>query len=330
MNRTFVIIGSIGFVIVVIFGIYFFAIRPESDDLITTRNKLEDALSIAQDKLSEARGVLSKMTDDLSNYFFFGLGIQDQIKDISDIVKQTDFLFKNASGQNPEFLVENFATGDLINEERKKINMILANWQEKTSVLALSKIGLKEAQQIQEEAQAIQAYLASLYGAVGSLTPANSGLSQDTIDSYLFQLPATESVNEIIVSLSESITLESSQNNSGTSTQTNNNSNTSTPPITPEQVLQQQELVEQYEEEVETIQQEIIEVEQQIVDTNPAPSDPPPIVVAPPPIVPTPVVNPNPSPVPVYGTYGSRKIIPTTGIIIQPGPPVLIQGVDDR
>ncbi len=324
MNRIFVVGGALGFIIIVILGIYFFAVRNESDDLITQKNKLEEALGIAQAKLSSAKDVLGRMTDDLSNYFFFGLGIQDQIKDISEIVKQTDFLFINANGQNPEFLVENFSTGDLINEERRKINIILADWQEKTSILSLSKIGLKEAQQIQEEAERIQDYLASLYGAVGGLTPENSGLSQAKIDSYLFQLPATESVSEIITSLATSITTQSSQNNSQTSTQTNQNI------TTPEQVSTQQDLIREYEEQIQTIEQNIVQVEQQIQNTNPpSPESNSPAVVVETPIVPTPVVNPNTSPVPVYGTYGSRVIVPTTGIIIQPGPVRLIQGSDE-
>lgn len=315
MNRILVIGGAVGLTAVLVFGVYFFVFR-NADDLATQRSKLEEALVLAQGKLNRAKEVLTSMTDQLNSYFSFGFEMQNQIEEITEIVEQTDFLFTDANGENPEFVIENFADGSLISEERKQINLLLAKWRQKTGIRSIGKISVEEGRQLREDTEKIKTFIANLYNAVGSLTPENSGLSQAQIDTYSVQLPSIANVEQVIASISTAIEVA---NNSG-------NPNT-TSPITPEEVITQEELVETHEEEVENIEENITQIEQQIIEETP----PAPVVVTPTPVSPAPPTTTNQpsSPVPVYGTYGSRKIVPTTGIIVQPGPARLIQGSDE-
>ncbi len=348
MNRIFIASGIVGLSVVLVAGVYFFGFRNKPDDLNTQQNKLEEALTVAQGKLSKAKDKLSVMTDDLSSYFFFGVSVQDQIVKATEVVKQTNFLFNDPDGENPEFIVKDLSAGKLINDERKEINLLLSDWQKKMDVLALRKIDAKEAEQIKKDAKRIKTFIQNLYKIVKNLTPENSGFSQTQINIYLLQLPSTTAIDEILDSISASIVIENRGNtsvnagsiNSQTDSAINEDNNTETgevdtansnteststsvPSVTPEEVAAQQAVVREAEREVEAIQQQITQVQEQIQQTPPpAPIIPEP---APIPIVPPPqpeIQNINILP-------GRRVIIPTTTIIIQPGPPRLIQGMDE-
>ncbi len=313
MSKTIVsIILVVLFFFALIFGIYSIVNNYKNTDLSAQKSLLDQKLSSAKDKLDKAKQTLGGMIDSLSKYFSFGLDIQVQMNEAVKLVKQTNFLFTDPDGANPEFIVVNFAERNSVSESRKEINQLILNWKKKTDILYIGNIDTKEAEQIRQDAEKIKDFLDNLFNTVQSFTPENSGLSQTQINLYLEQLPSGEAINKVIENISNAIVSENSQPT------TDNN----TPPVTPEEVVNQQTIVEEIEEEVETIEEEIIQVEEQIIQTQP----PAPIEQTPPPVVP-PVVTP-----PESNNFlpGRRKITPSTGIIIQPGPAKLIQGIDDH
>ena len=279
---------------------------------------LDQKLISAKDKLDKAKQTLGNMIDSLSSHFSFGFGIQVQMNEAIKLVKQTNFLFTDPDGPNPEFIVVNFSNKDAISESRKEINLLILNWQKRTDILSVGRIDVKEAEQIRQDAEKIKNFLDNLFNTVENFTPENSGLSQTQINLYQGQLPSPDAINKVIDTISSAIT----NGNTETNTPADNSNDNS---VTPEDVVNQQNVVKEIEEEVQIIQEQITQVEQQIIQTQPpAPVDPNPAPVVVPPVV-TPVENNNNVFLP-----GRRKITPSTGIIIQPGPARLIQGIDDH
>ncbi|MFA6077070.1 MAG: hypothetical protein WC735_03265 [Candidatus Paceibacterota bacterium] len=324
MNKLSLIGGGVVFALVLAFGVYFFMHGDKYNDLVTQKNMLQSDLAIAKNKLNKEKETLDTMTDDLESEFYLAATFQDQMRKASGIVEETDFMFKDASGSNPELIVKNPLKNILINDERKNINLLLEEWRKKTDILLIKTIDVNEREKIQKEMQTIKEFLEDLSEIIESLTPADSGLSQLQIDIYLSQLPPVEAIEEVLVSLETAI--ENSNN-----PQTPPTSPSNIPSVTPEDVGNQQEVVEQVEDEVDSIKEKLTQVEQEIQQSTPNP--PPPTPTSPT----TPPVTTNPNPENQNTNNGNNtnnpevpRNIPNTrqGIIVQPGSPRLIQGTD--
>src|SRR3989338_6700154 len=165
------------------------------------KNKLESNLITAEDKFNRAKETLSTMLGDLQNSFALGTNVQDQMKQASDIVKQTDFMFTDPDGSNPEIIVDNPLPDILINTERQYINLLLAQWQAKIDILSIKEIDVSEAEKIKADTEIIKTFIENITKIVESLTPESSELSQFQIDTYFSQLPSIVDINEVLISL---------------------------------------------------------------------------------------------------------------------------------
>lgn len=342
MKKWLIVGGEAAFLIILIFlGIYFFTRGNKSDDLITKKNKLQSDLVLAQDKLNKERENLYNMTGSLKQSYSLAFSVQDEMKKASDMVSQTDFMFIDPYGLGPQLRVKN-TTDIIISLERKDINLLIFQWQKKTDLLSVSKIDVNESEKIRNEAAMIKKYIQDLSEIVGGLTPANSGLSQLQINTYLAQLPSVDVINQVLASIGTAIENAISNNNSqalNTQTQTETNTganvgtqNDQTPPsfgsntraVTPEAVVAEQAVVAETQTTVTTLQEQLAQIEEQIQQSSP------------PPVETTTTINPVPenqntnNGENTNGTENlpSRDIINGQGIIIQPGPPRLIQGTD--
>jgi len=322
VSKSVIIGAGIAFLITILTGGYFLTRESELDDLMARKNKLESNLITAEDKFNRAKGALSTMLGDLQNSFALGTSVQDQIKQASDIVKQTDFIFTDPDGSNPEIIVDNPLPDILINAERQYINLLLAEWLAKTDILSIKEIGVSEAEKIKADTEIIKTFIENLAKIVASLTPEDSELSQFQIDTYFSQLPSIVDINEVLTSLETAIENHNSQVESS---QTSSNFPPPTS-IEPEEVVAQQAVVTQAQTEVTTVQEQLAEIEEEIEPLSPTPV----------PI--SPITNPDPeNQTENQNTESSennpislppRVIDSNQGIIIQPGPVRLIQGTD--
>jgi hypothetical protein len=142
----------------------------------------------------------------------------------------------------------------------------------------------------------------------------------------LLQLPSVESIDAVFFSLQTAIENSNSNNFQTENTGTENNqippsSPSFTPSVTPDDVIAQQAVVEETQSQVAALQEQLIQTEEQL----------PPLTPAPPAEI-KPTTNPNPENnidktndfLNTYTGSGTES----KGIIIQPGPPQLIQGTN--
>jgi len=330
-------IASIGavmvFLVVLVLGAYFFMRGNKPDDLIIQKSKLQDALILAGEKLKKEKENLDTMTEDLKASFPLAVSVQDQMKKSSEIVKQTDFMFINPYGSKPELIVKNPLTSILINNERHDINLLLFEWQKKINLLSVEEINLNQSEKIKQDVQTIESFIENLSKIVKGLTPKNSGLSQAQINAFVSRLPSTEATGEVLISIETAIE-NYSNNNLETNTETTNNQNSTspvlfTPIVTPNDVIAQQSAVAETQNQVTILQEQLTQVQAQIQQA----SSTTPISTTPTTTDTTTNSNSenqtenqntdntdNPA-----ESYTREK---NQGIIIQPGPPRLIQGTD--
>lgn len=334
MKKQLLIGGGIVLALGVVLGLYFLVFQNQSEDLNAKKNNLQNNLTQAQIKLNKENKKLETMTNDLLKAFPLSGGVQDQMKKASNIVHQTDFMFTDANGLNPELIVKNLLSGASINNERKNINLLISNWQEKISLLSINQISISETQQIKADTETIKTFIRDLSQIVGSLTPTNSGLSQLQINIYLLQLPSMDSINEVLLQLGNAIEVSNRNNPQPTNTEIPTieiplDVDSGTPSVTPEQIAAQQQVVSYIQTELANLQQQLAQVEQQIQQSaSPAPTPEPEEAETPADAseaeLPTETETDN-------TIYFQPRVIDRSqydGIIIQPGPPRLIQGTD--
>jgi hypothetical protein len=360
MKKSYIIGGGITFILIAL-GVYFFLSGSNFSDLTAQKSKLENNLIEAESRLNKEKETLEDMKNGLQNSFPLGAGVQDQMARASALVNRTDFMFTDPDGANPELKFQDSLVSALINNQRQEINLLLSEWKKKTDILAIGEIDLNESQKIKEEAEAIQEFIENLYQLVENMTPENSELSQFEIDTYLSQLPTPEEINEVLASLETIIensiidapqsptadTETSIETSIETSTETNvgpspgNNPETNpgtensqnspnSPTVTPDDIIAQEEVVAEAEEEVVILEEELAEVEEQIQQESPT-TPPETDTVAdenPEETVSEEDTDPNESDDEDNQDNPSQPFTPTQGIIIQPGPPRLIQGTD--
>jgi hypothetical protein len=296
MSRLFIIGGVTLFLIILVGGGYLFLGSNQSEDLNAQSDKLQTDLTLKRQKLAEEQRVLDGMTNSLRASYPLGLSVQEDMRQMAGIAGRTDFLFTDVKGVNPQLIVTGLSAGEFINQEKRNINLLLADWRKLTELSSLSLLNIEEIHKVRQEAEIIKTFVVTLTSLVNTWVPDNSGLSQLQIDSYVAQLPSVESINQVLVLLDESIV-----NSEG-------NPIPPTPTVAPSEVVAQQNVVIHTEAEVANL-------EQQLAALN-----------NPPVVPPVPTINPNLPPT-VSPTSG-RTINTSQGIIIQPGPPRLIPSTD--
>lgn len=326
MTKRFIIYSILALLAVFTLGVYLFTRGSPADDLIQEQGRLHGRISGAEGRLKKEKETLASLLQGLYNSYPLASSMQEQMRQASDLVNKTDFMFANADGLTPELLVENILNGELINSQRQDINLLIQEWQRKTDISSIDDISVEESEKIKQEAEMIKEFIETLLAMVGNLTPQNSGLSQFQIDNYVSQLPSVESINEVLVSIGVAI--------EDYTTNIAQNPNATSPSVTPGDVIAQENVVAGIQAELATIQQQLAQVEEQLQQISPTPTPTP---------VPTPIPTPTPTPITtdpidpsVYGVQhfqnvinsGPRVIPHDEGIIIQPGPPRLIQGTD--
>ena len=318
-KRVIIIIG--GSVILVLLAAGYFIWFSGSVDLFAKKSELGQSIARAQAKLDAQKQSLSAKTNALIKSFPLGASVQDHMRKSSEIVQDTNFLFNEAESSHPE-LVINTSKSSLINDQRRNINFLLAEWQTKLGVSSLSTIDILQSKKIKEDTGAIRAFIKELSDLLVDLTPQNSGLSQAEIDAYLSQLPSVGAVDELLANLQ--VAIDNPTVNTVTTSTTSsqlNNSNVSA-------VVTLEDDVEETENEIVNLQTELAQVEQQIAQSTPSTTSVTTVTTTP-----TTTTTPTPSQTTSGGTYTPpprRVITPSTGIIVQPGPPVLIPGIDDH
>ncbi len=333
-----IIITSVGVTLLIVLGIYF-TYRNNLEDLNAERDQLQSDLAIAKNNLEKEKTKLNGMMGGFRNSFTLAIDMQDQMKRASNIVKQTDYMFFDPNGPNPEFKFTNPLSSILINEQRKNINQLISGWQDKIDIFSVRKINIKESEQIKKDIEIIKKFVQDLLKIVNRLTPANSGLSQDQIDAFILELPSFVNISQILLSVNFSI--ENANKNLQTSAEEDTKTSTETGEdssldpdifkVTPEDIVAEQARVEEAQTKVADIEEQLRQVEEQIQQltkpSTPTPA-PAPLPTLEPVVNPEPV-NPNTDDVDNLNGYTPRQFKPAQGIIIQPGPPRLIQGVDD-
>ena len=217
---------------------YFYFRGRSSNDLKTEEDRLKTELALKKEKLNQEQQNLDNLLLGLGSSFPFAKSIQDQMINTSRIVKDTNFMFTNAEGSSPEFIVIGLGDNFLINNERRNVNLLVEDWNKLTKISSISNLGLEEAEKIRREAEVIKNFLVNILSIVDGLTPNNSGLSQSEIDTYLAQLPTIDSINQVLAVLDASIASDAQS------------LEPPAPTVTPDEVIAQQNLVEQTEAEV--------------------------------------------------------------------------------
>lgn len=332
MKKALITAGAIGILIIIISGVYFFVLKSRTDDLTLQKNKLEQALNVAQKNLNKEKEKLDTLNKGLQDSFPLAVSVQGQMKKSFDIVQQTDFMFYDAYGLNPELIIKNYSTASALNNERKDINSLLLKWQKQLNLLSVQKIDVNESEKIKKDIETIKVFIKNLTLAIKALTVQNSGLSQYQIDTYSAQFVSVEVVDEVIYSIETAITNSNynSLNSNATNSYTVATGNSQVPAnfetfpgqVLPSEVITQQSVVEEAQNQVNQIQEQIAQVEAQIqqASTIPPASEIPTEIIVNPPIEDTSMIE--------YLNLPPRKIIKDQGILVQPGPPRLIQGSD--
>ena len=326
MNKNISIV--IGIILISIFcvALYFFIVSNNSDDTNIQKDKLQDSLNKAEKKLNKEKDNLNNLTQKLQDSFPLAVNVQGQMKKSFEVVQETDFMFYNPYSSNPELIIKDFLNSAALNSQRKEINILLARWQKEIDLLSIQKIDIQESEKIKKDIETIREFVKNLSEAVKTLTPENSGLSQSQIDQYSYSFYAISNIDEILISIDNSIKESKinpsySNNNSDNNNTTNSNSDSSsiqipfisdffTDSFKPEDVVNAQEKVAEAQKEVDELKSQLSQLEQSATTITPIPE-----------ILPTVPIDENSS------NTGIQRI-KYEGIMIQPGPPRLIQGSD--
>ncbi len=322
MHKKAIIGGIIVFSAVLAFGLYFFMNGNKLDYLVAQKDKLQNNLAVAEKKLNKEKEKLGTLTQELQASFPLAVSVQAQMRIASDIVKRTDFMFINPYGSNPELIVKNSLKNILINNQRRDINLLLLNWQRKIDLLSVEQINVDESAKIKQDMEMIKSFTDNLSKIVKGLTPENSGLSQIQINTYLSQLNSTGTIDEVLSSVGTAIETYNSNALNTNNGQITSDSGSTVPKVTPNDVITQQSVVAESQNQVTVLQEQLTKVEEQIQPAPPAPVVPAPVVVIPP------IENQNTNNTNNPTTPYTREQIKDQGIIVQPGPPRLIQGTD--
>lgn len=186
---------------------------------------------------------------------------------------------------------ENISIKNDLDLERPKINQMLKVWKDHVAVLSVETINQNTISEAKNNLTTIKVYLEELKNIVANLTPANSGLTQQEIDSY--KILVAGKVIEVSSAVSEMSNTKLPDSTKAIVT------------ITQEDVQAQNIVVSKAEDKVATLEQELIGVQD---DNQQTPTQ-----------TPTPEPDNSLPPVgdPFHGNANSDKFIPEKPVLIQ-------------
>jgi len=300
MSKSYIISGGIVFLLLIILGIYFYNRENSLDNLILQKQKLQSDISLTINKLGKEEQTLQTLINGPNISFATTTIIQNQIKQAYFLISQTDFMFSDPNGLNPKIKIKESPSSLALNAQRRKINLILKKWQEKITPSQVKEIDAKDAKQIETEIETIRIFVNNLSTIMENLTVENSNLSSFQIKNYSTRLASLDSIDNVLISIET--TIKSSNDNNQA-------------PVTPDQIVTQELVVNDIQTELVILQNQLTQIEQKIQQISPILSS-----------TTTPensaTINPD------LENYESSYIPynKSEPIIVQPGPPRLIQG----
>ncbi len=300
-------------------GIYGAYNLNRNDYSALDQERLEQDLIFTKAKLQRERQKLAGLEQEFRNAFPFGVAVQAQMQAAAEIVGKTDFMFQNADTLDPEFILKNIDLAKDIDTQRKNINLLIANWKNISGTLDVGSIGLAEGEKVQKDITEIQLFISSLSKILADLAPDGSELTQFEIYTYISQIPSVNSVTLILNSLAEAV---NSYNDGQLASPPAGfiEQNTIASFVTVKDIVAQQGIVANTEQEVARIEENLAQIQNIPEVQNTAPQ-----------------IGVPQTYIPVNNQYitNGEYVNPRTinkedfeGIIIQPGPPKLIQGTD--
>ncbi len=273
----------VGIVVVIIFSVASYSISSKRKE--TRSLEAREKVLLEREKLKEMNAIHKAEMAAIAQ-------IEEQFNTLrNSVVFSTDIFFKDADSESPEFILK---TNDKsvesdMNRRRLEITRIFKSWDKKMSDLdSLSPDTIPTLSDIvsiaREDIEYVQQYINDLKDIVGGLNPSTSGITQAQIDSYQSVVEASANQLEQLVSnidtiednIAEIYEPGSTNGNDNPVIATNDAPNvltptptpTPTPPIiTPEQIQNQEEVVNQAENEAN---------QQTATSTTPVTPTPPP------------------------------------------------------
>lgn len=305
--NTPLIVGGV-VVLIFTFGLYLMlggSDSPIPKTLQEEASRITKELAVARQNLQNESNELNDLERAFRAMFpFYGIA-SDEYKNISNAVLKTDLFFIDANG-NPKLKIT--SKSDLqkkINDQRTHINLLLNNWKQKLSASQASAITRQTINNLVSDAQVIEEYVNDLSSVINLLTPENSGLTQEEIDSY--QQVLTDVNNQLSSSIA---TLVVTATNTQQSTQTQTATQAETQTVTAQDLANQQAIVAATQAQVDALAAQLAQI-QALIDQALASST-------------QPVIQKTSTQPRNIGTQRGDYVPPD--LIIQPGPPGLVEG----
>lgn len=302
MRKLHFVSGGIVFLLLIILGVYFYNRGSGLDNLILQQQKLQKDISLAKNRLDKETQILETLKRGPSISSATTTIIQNQIKQASALLSQTDFMFSDPNGLNPKIKIKESPSSLALNAQRRKINLILRKWQEKNITSQVKEMDAKDGKQIAVEVEVIRTFVDNLSKIMENLTVENSNLSQFQIKNYSTRLASLDSIDEVLVAIET--TIKSSSSNQTV--------------VTPDKIVAQELTTNKTQVELVILQNQLAQIEQQIQQLTPIPSS-----------TTTPESGATISPGSDNSDNYESTYVPYNkyeAIIVQPGPPRLIEG----
>lgn len=302
MRKLHLVSGGIVFLLLIVLGVYFYNRGSGLDNLILQQQKLQKDISLAKNRLDKETQILETLKRGPSISSATTTIIQNQIKQASALLSQTDFMFSDPTGLNPKIKIKESPSSLALNAQRRKINLILRKWQEKNTTSQVKEMDAKDGKQIAVEVEVIRTFVDNLSKIMENLTVENSNLSQFQIKNYSTRLASLDSIDEVLVAIET--TIKSSNNNQTV--------------VTPDKIVAQELTTNKTQVELVILQNQLAQIEQQIQQLTPIPSS-----------TTIPESGATISPGSDNSDNYESTYVPYNkyeAIIVQPGPPRLIEG----
>jgi hypothetical protein len=287
--------------------------EKERSELIKKIAEAKEKAKLEAAKLKQVQDVF--LGDNPGNAF-----VASSFPLLSDIVEDDiDQLF-NTPNSTPDLKIKakSKSIEEKIEAERLKIKEALDRLKKQSQDVLKKVFTPAEVTQIRNDVNAVEDFIENLQDIVDGLTPGNSGLTQEEIEEYEDIVDgALEEIQEIIDNLPPSTpTIPTNPANPSNPT---NPSPSSSPSVTPEDIQEQQEIVDEAEEVVENLEEELAA----LPSPSPSPSANPSQSVGP---GNSTTPSPSPSDEPYTGGNDGSEYVPP--VIQYNGVPKLLQGQD--
>jgi len=317
-------------------GAYWYvSVRPSSGESESALRAKE-----LKAKLVEARAAVKNGTEtleDLTVLYYatrpFQALMQEQYERMESIAEVRTAIFFDESGVSPIGSVAGTKKKNVeetLKAERRKVIEALERWNEAFRLDLGETLGADDLRQAKKDAETIASYIKALEVFVDTLTPEASGFTPLQIDLYKEEVEAAkEEIQSVLASLA-SAPPAPSPNSAGEAANANpvtTSGNPSAPKVsvTAEEVLRESEALAEAREEVARLESEIAELETSGTQGGESPSEPQ--EMAPPPTI----LDTSPSASEGNasggeGNAGEGQDFLLPPILVEPGPPKLIQG----